>query len=188
MFDSNTTHPARITVLPNRRRFEASVSRILEHHCAGSRGSAMLHVTVQSFSGTGAVSMRLLNLTGVTLRAGMREGEVAYLGDAEFAVLLHDTDAREAALYARTMVSVIGNFKVEWHDEMLSISACVGGVMTDDCVDGAALLCQASAASDLAQHKPGCKVHLTHPRSGPYHERPGVAPEAGLLGRMVACA
>ena len=162
MFDSNSTHPAHITVLPNRSRFETAVSRILDHHAAGSRGSAVLHITVQSFTGTGAVSMRLLNLTGLALRAGMHEGEVAYLGDAEFAVFLHDTDARDAALYARTMVNVIGNFKVEWHDEMLSISACIGGVTTDDCVDGRALLCQAAAAGELARQKPGCRVHMAH--------------------------
>ncbi|HEX4300561.1 MAG TPA: hypothetical protein VH327_06790 [Gammaproteobacteria bacterium] len=188
MFDSNATHEShRITVLPNRSRFEQSVSRILEHNAAGSRGSAMLHVTVQSFSGTGAVSMRLLNLTGVALRAAMQDGEVAYLGDAEFAAFLHDTDAREAALYARTLVGIVGSFRVEWQDEMLSISACIGGVMADECVDGAALLQKAIAASDVASHKHGCKVHLTHPSTEVYAKRP-VAPEAGLLNRIVAYA
>jgi hypothetical protein len=162
MFDSISTYPAHITVLPNGSRFETAVSRILEHHAAGTRGSAVLHITVQSFSGTGAVSMRLLNLTGLALRAGMHEGEVAYLGDAAFAVFLHDTDARDAALYARTMVKVIGDFKVEWHDEMLSISACVGGVMADDSIDGAALLRQAVEAGALAHDKLGCKVHMAH--------------------------
>ncbi len=169
MFDSNSTRPAHITVLPNRSRFETAVSRILEHHAAGTRGSAVLHIAVQSFSGTGAVSMRLLNLTGLALRAGMHEGEVAYLGDAEFAVFLHDTDARDAAQYARTMVNVIGNFKVEWQDEMLSISACIGGVLADECVDGRALLRQAADAGELAQRKPGCRVHMAHAQETPDH-------------------
>lgn len=189
MFDSNATHQDHhITVLPTRSRFVQSVSRILEHHAAGSRGSAMLHVTVQSFSGTGAVSMRLLNLTGVALRAAMHDGEVAYLGDAEFAVFLHDTDAREAAHFARTVVGMVGSFRVEWQDEMLSISAHVGGVMADDCVDGADLLSKAIAASDVASHKFGCKVHLTHPRGGACEEKPVLAPETGLLDRIVAYA
>ena len=189
MFDSNATHQDHhITVLPNRSRFEESVSRILEHHAAGSRGSAVLHVAVQSFSGTGAVSLRLLNLTGVALRAAMHDGEVAYLGDAEFAVFLHDTDARDAAHYARTVVGMVGSFRVEWQDQMLAISAHVGGVMADDCVDGAALLQRAIEASDVASHKHGCKVHLTHPRGGACEERPKLAPETGLLDRIVAYA
>jgi GGDEF domain-containing protein len=190
MFDSNTTHQDHhITVLPNRSRFEESVSRILEHHAAGARGSAMLHVAVQSFSGTGAVSLRLLNLTGVALRAAaMCDGEVAYLGDAEFAVFLHDTDAREAAHYARTVVGMVSNFRVEWQDEMLAISAHVGGVMADDCVDGASLLQAAIAAGDVASHKYGCKVHLTHPRGGACEERREAAPENRLLERIAAYA
>jgi GGDEF domain-containing protein len=189
MFDSNTTHQAsHVTVLPNRSRFETAVSHVLEHHVAGSRGSAVLHITVQSFSGTGAVSMRLLNLTGVALRAAMQAGEVAYLGDAEFAVFLHDTDARDAAHYARTLVNVIGGFRVEWHDEMLSISACIGGVMADDCVDGAALLRRAVEMNELARHKHGCKVHLSHPPTGDYQERPRIASESRLLERIAAFA
>lgn len=189
MFDSNASNQAHhITVLPNRSRFQESVSRILEHHAAGTRGSAVLHVTVQSFSGTGSVSMRLLNLTGVALRAAMHDGEVAYLGDAEFAVFLHDTDARDAAHYARTIVGMVGSFRVEWQDEMLSISAHVGGVMADDCVDGAALLEKAIAASDVASGKYGCKVHLTHPRGGACEEKPAPAPEIGLLDRIAAYA
>ena len=189
MFDSNATHQDHhITVLPNRSRFEESVSRILEHHAAGSRGSAVLHITVQSFSGTGAVSMRLLNLTGVSLRAAMHDGEVAYLGDAEFAVFLHDTDAREAAHYARTVVGMVSSFRVEWQDEMLSVSAHVGGAMADDCVDGRALLKKAIAASEVASHKHGCKVHLTHPSAGVYEEQRETAPDNRLLERIAAYA
>ena len=189
MFDSNASNQVHhITVLPCRGHFEQSVSRILEHHAAGSRGSAVLHVTLQSFSGTGAVSMRLLNLTGVALRAAMHDGEVAYIGDAEFAVFLHDTDAREAAHYARTVVGVVGGFRVEWQDEMLSISAHVGGVMVDGCIDGAELLKKAIAASEVASHKYGCKVHLTHPRTGDHEERCMTASDSGLLERIVSYA
>ena len=188
MSDSDAIHKSHpITVLPNRDRFETCVSRILEHHGAGSRGSAVLHVAVQSFSGTGAVSMRLLNLTGVALRAAMHDGEVAYLGDAEFAVFLHDTDAHEAAHYARTVVGVVGGFRVEWQDEMLSISAHVGGVMAGDCMDGAALLKKAAAASEVASRKYGCKVHLSPPGTGGSEERRETA-DNHLLERIAAYA
>jgi GGDEF domain-containing protein len=172
MFDSISTETnlapraearrdTQITVFPGRRRFEAAASRVLSRHI-GSEDCAMLHIALRGSSGTGSVSLRMLNLVGNALRAGMRSGCVAYLGDAEFAVLLQDTDAREATVYARTMAAVIANFRVLWEGEMLTVSASIGGVVADGCQDGAALLDQAVSASDMAQHKPRCKVHMTH--------------------------
>jgi hypothetical protein len=164
MFDSNVTtaSPRHVTVLPSRTRFEVAVSRVLEHHADGSHGSALLHITVQSESGTGSISPRLLNLVGNALRAGMHDGEVTYLGDAEFAVFLHDTDDRQAALYARTMAGVIGSLKAQWQDEMISIHACIGGVISEHCCDGSALLNLAEFATRTARYKHGCKVHMLH--------------------------
>jgi hypothetical protein len=166
MFDSNLTTPSphHVTVLPTRTRFETAVSRILEHHADGSHGSALLHITLQSESGTGSISPRLLNLVGNALRAGMHDGEVTYLGDAEFAVFLHDTDDRQAAHYARTMAGVIGNFTAEWHGEIIAIDACIGGVMSEHCADGHTLLRMAESAGQTARRKPGCKLHMAHAR------------------------
>ncbi|HEY4127045.1 MAG TPA: hypothetical protein VGN70_03275 [Gammaproteobacteria bacterium] len=163
MFDSYSSSGARhITVLPSRSRFEVAVSRILDHHAAGDHGSALLHITVQSESGTGSISPRLLNLVGNALRAGMHDGEVVYLGDAEFAVFLRDTDDHQAALYARTMAGVIGTLKAQWQDEVISIDACIGGALSEHCCDGGALLHLAESASRTARCKHGCKVHLLH--------------------------
>ncbi|HEX2668193.1 MAG TPA: GGDEF domain-containing protein [Gammaproteobacteria bacterium] len=149
---------APITVFPNRRRFEAGVAGLLERE-----ECAVLHVAIQGDpAGDGVVSLRMLNLVGNTLRACMRGGAVAYLGDAEFAVLLSDTDARQAATYARTVATIVASFHVMWGGEMHSAHARIGGVMAEGCADGAVLLADAMAASELARDKAGSKVHLMH--------------------------
>lgn len=162
MFDSNTTRPdTQVTVFPNRQRFEAGVTRVLNHH-SGHEDCAVLHVALQGSNGTGSVSLRMLNLVGNALRVGTRRGCLVYLGDAEFAVLLQDTDAREAAAYARTVAIVIANFRVLWEGEMLSVTASVGGVMAGDGQQGPALLQQARDAGELARAKAGQHVHMLH--------------------------
>ncbi|HEY1991925.1 MAG TPA: GGDEF domain-containing protein, partial [Gammaproteobacteria bacterium] len=147
----------RITVYPNRARFEAALRSLLCHE----HGScAMLHVAVVGHAGTGSISRRMLNLVGSTLRVCMRAGEVAYLGDAEFAVLLHGVDAREAAAYARTVITIVSSFRVMWEGELLGAEAHIGGVMFGDGEVNTGLLSLAEDASQVAADKLGCKLHL----------------------------
>lgn len=161
MFDSNLTtrSDTQVTVFPNRQRFETGVSRVLSHH-SGEQDCAVLHVALRGSGGTGSVSLRMLNLVGHALRTGTRRGCLAYLGDAEFAVLLQDTTAREAAAYARTLAIVIEAFKTHWEGEVLTVSASIGGVMARDGQQGRELLQQAADAGRLAETKPGCHVHM----------------------------
>jgi hypothetical protein len=179
MFDSMMTQPrhdTQVTVFPNRERFEAGVTRVLSHH-SGQEDCAVLHVALRggSGSGTGSVSQRMLNLVGNALRIGTRRGCLVYLGDAGFAVLLQDTDAREAAAYARIMAVVIASFRVNGEDELISASASIGGVMAGDGQQGHDLLEQAMRASQVAVGKHGYQVHMQHvaaPR--PRHEAPAL--------------
>lgn len=151
---------AQITVFPTRDRFETGVSRMLKTE---GGECAVLHMTVRSDTVcTGALSRKVLNLAGNALRAEMHAGAVVYLGDAEYAVFLQDTDAREAAAYAQAVTALVSGFKLQWEDEELSFKACIGGVLADDCQDGVALLELAEATRAMAWGKPGCKVHMTH--------------------------
>ena len=160
---SMMTRPVRhtdepVTVFLCRRHFEAGVGRIL---AKDARRCAVLHMTLRGGdTGTGSISRRTLNLAANALRAGVRSGALVYLGDAEFAVLLQDTDAREAVAYARAVTAIVSGFKVMWEDELLPLQACMGGVTSEGCTDAAALLERAMEASELAKGKPGCKVHL----------------------------
>lgn len=147
-----------VTVYPNRARFEAALRGTLNH--AHGR-CAMLHVAVRGDqAGTGPVSRRMLNLVGSTLRSCMRAGEVAYLGDTGFAVLLRGVDAREAAVYARTVIGIVSDFRVLWEGALLGAEARIGGVLFDDGEMNTELLSLAEAAGEIAATKPGCKLHV----------------------------
>jgi GGDEF domain-containing protein len=160
MFDSMTTRrDTQATVFPNRQRFEAGVTRVLSYH-SGQLDCAVLHVALHGSGDTGSVSLRMLNLVGNALRAGTRRGCLAYLGDAEFAVLLQDTDAGRAAAYARTLAIVIESFRTYRDDAVITVSASIGGVMAGDGQAGHELLKQAADAGRLAEAKHGCHVHL----------------------------
>lgn len=147
-----------ITVYPSRARFEAALRGTLNH----THGPcAMLHVAVRGgHAGTGCISRRMLNLVGSTLRSCMRAGEVAYLGDAGFAVLLRGVGAREAAIYARTVIGIVSDFRVLWEGELMGAEAQVGGVMFDDGEMNTELLSLAEAAGKVAATKLGCKLHM----------------------------
>jgi len=147
-----------ITVYPDRAHFEAALRSTLAH----AHGEcAMLHVTVLSNrSGRASACRRMLNLVGSTLRACMRAGEVAYLGQGEFAVLLRGVDPSEAATYARSVNNIVAGFRVMWEGELLSAEARIGGVMIKDGETNTGLLTIAQQAGYMAAAKFGCKVHL----------------------------
>jgi GGDEF domain-containing protein len=102
----------------------------------------------------------MLNLVGSTLRVCMRKGEVAYLGNAEFAVLLRGVDSREAAAYARMVITIVSSFRVMWEGELLGAEAQIGGIMFNDGEMNTALLSVAEEAGQLASAKLGCKLHM----------------------------
>ncbi len=151
---------AQITVFLNRQRFEYGIEAMLQ---AGRSRQAVLHLAVRHEDGSAAtVSRRTLNFVANTLRAGMRVGAVAYLGEARFAVLLQDTDEWQAAAYARVAVDVVNGMRLAAGERALPLKACVGGVLTGYERDGQRLLVLAEAATELAWAKPGSKLHLLH--------------------------
>ncbi len=162
--DSGNGHQAshgmdsQVTVFPSRERFEAGISHMLK---SATGQCAVLHLTVRCDSAcAGSVCRKILNLAGNALRTGMHVKAAVYLGDAEYAVLLQDADAREAAAYAQAVTSLVCGARVAWEDDVLTLKACIGGVLVGDCEDGAALLEMAEGARAQAWGKPGCKVHM----------------------------
>ena len=151
---------AQITVFPSRQRFEYGIEAMLK----ADRGQqAVLLLALRHEDGSqAAVSHWILNLAGNTLRAGMRSGALAYLGEARFAVLLQDTDAWQAAAYARVAVDIINGMPMPPAGRGCPIQACIGGILAGHNRDGEYLLRLAEAATDHAWEKPGCKLHLLH--------------------------
>lgn len=151
---------AQITVFPNRQRFEYGIEAMLK---ADHGQQAVLHLALRHEDGSqAAVSHWILNLAGNTLRAGMRSGALAYLGEARFAVLLQDTDAWQAAAYARVAVDIINGMPMPSAERARPIKACIGGILAGHNRDGEYLLRLAEAATAHAWEKPGCKLHLLH--------------------------
>jgi len=155
---------AQVTVFLNRQRFEYGISSLLK---SNPGQHAVLHLELCGESGAPLeVGHRILSLAANTLRAGLRAGAVAHLGGSEFAVLLQDTDAWQAAAYARVAADIVNGFRVPVEGTMQPLQACIGGVLTGDCCDGEELLRQAQIAGELAWAKPGRKLHIL-PAPGP---------------------
>ena len=151
---------AQVTVFLNRQRFEYGIEAMLK---ADHGQQAVLHLALRHEDGSqAAVSPWILNLAGNTLRAGMRSGALAYLGEARFAVLLQDTDAWQAAAYARVAVDIINGMPMPPSERTRPIKACIGGILAGHNRDGEYLLSLAEAATAQAWGKPGCKLHLLH--------------------------
>lgn len=166
-----------IVVYPNRVRFEAALGSMLRR----LHGScAMLHVAVSGDHGTGSISRHMLNLVGSTLRVCMRKGELAYLGDAEFAVLLRGVDAYEASTYARTVIAIVSGFRVLWEGELLGAEAQVGGVMFDDGELDSGLLAVAEEAGQIAASKTDCKLHILRHQRAATPQPADVARDPGI--------
>lgn len=162
-----------IVVYPNRSRFEAALrSTLNQAHGPG----AVLHVAVVGQGGTGSINRRMLNLVGSTLRVCMRRGGLAYLGDAEFAVLLQEIDAREAAAYARMVITIVSSFRVMWEGEPLGAEAHVGGVLFHDGETDTELLSLAEQASRVAADKLGCKLHILESSAGDVYAHAAAEP------------
>lgn len=148
-------HP-QLTVFLNRQRFEHGIGSLLKAH-PGQH--AVLHLELCDQDGVPLELGRpMLSRVAHTLRAGIRAGAVAHLGGAEFAVLLQDTDAWQAAAYARVAADIVNGFRTPQDEEVPQ--ACIGGVLAGTCCDGAELLQQAQSAGELAWAKPGRKLHI----------------------------
>ena len=168
----------RIIVYPNRARFEAALSSTLSH--AHGR-CAMLHVVVLGdHAGTGSISRRMLNLVGGTLRACLRAGDLAYLGDAEFAVLMRGVGERETVTYAHTVSTIVSSLRVMWEGELLGAEVLIGGILFDDGEMDAGLLSLAQQAGGVAAAKLGCKLHLIRAPHAP--TSPIVYPDTSAHG------
>ena len=158
-----------VTIYPTRARFEAGMSRMFAASPASCRNSAILHVVIEA----GAVEAdlrctpagaKMLNLIGNILRARVRNGALAYLGDGKFGVLLQGVGARDAVAYTKSVLKVIYEIRLPWNGKLLTVSAYVGGVTVDAPEDGMTLLDTAEAAGQLARDKFGMRIHMVRDR------------------------
>lgn len=173
MFDSYTrAKPEPVRVVPRqdtvaifngRASFEAGVSRLIAAtpHTAGE--CAVLHVALSgaALEDAGA-NRKTLGLIANILRARVKSGALAYLGEGRFAVLLQGVSGRDAVAFCRDALSVLDGIRLHWQGEVLTVETWIGGTMAEIHRDGMTLLEEAEHASYAAHAKFGRKLHMVH--------------------------
>jgi hypothetical protein len=175
MFDSYTrTAPAtEVRTLPRqhapaeifhgRSSFESGVTRLIGSGTFPAAECAVLQVGLSGQpQADPAAGRKLLSLVANILRARVKSGALAYLGDSRFAVLLQGVSGRDAVAYCREVLSVLDGIRLQWQGEVLTVESWIGGVMVETHHDGLTLLEEAEHAAHAAQHKLGRKLHMVH--------------------------
>ena len=165
VFGDGTPNNKPVTVFWSRSAFETGVGSLIKSANESGRGCVILYVTAEGWNAINELcgadaGRKMLGAVSTVLRTRLRAGAVAHLGDAEFAVFLPDTGARDAETLARAVVHEIAGIKLPWKGDTLSVGAYVGGVAGGTGQDGKTLLDLAEAAGNVAKEKFGWKVHV----------------------------
>jgi GGDEF domain-containing protein len=170
MFDSHPTPrnaapaaEAEVTIFTGRAAFEAGVTRLLESATAEAGESAVLYVGLlgPALSDPDA-ARKTLRIAAEILRARVKAGALAYLGEGRFAVLLRRVSGRDAVHYCREVLAVFDEIRLQWQGQILTVDSWIGGAMAEAHHDGLTLLEAAEHAAATASAKPGRHLHMTH--------------------------
>ncbi len=144
-----------VTELPNRRHLEETLARELERLRRSSERSALLYIDLDRFKYINDVAGHaagdaLLREVGRQLRARLRGADLlARIGGDEFAVLLHNVDARGMAEAAEAFRRLLADFTFLYGGRTFRIHASIGAVLLDAATPSAS---QALADADFACH------------------------------------
>jgi GGDEF domain-containing protein len=152
-----------VTIFMGRAAFESGVTRLLDSAAATAGGCAVLYVGLAgpALSDPDA-ARKALRLTAEILRARVKAGALAYLGDGRFAVLLRRVSGRDAVHYCREVLAVFDEIRLQWQGEILTVESWIGGAMVEAHHDGLTLLEAAEHAAAVARAKPGRHLHMLH--------------------------
>jgi GGDEF domain-containing protein len=170
MFDSHPTTraatpsiEAEVTIFMGRAGFESGVTRVLDSAAAAAGECAVLYVGLAGPALTDPDAARkTLRLAADILRARVKAGALAYLGEDRFAVLLRHVSGRDAVHYCREVLSVFDEIRLQWQGEILTVDSWIGGAMVEAHHDGSTLLEAAEHAAEAARAKPGRQLHMVH--------------------------
>jgi GGDEF domain-containing protein len=170
MFDSHSTAPvatlpaeAEVTIFMGRAGFESGVTRLLDSAAAAAGECAVLYVGLAGPALSDPEAARkTLRIVAEILRARVKAGALAYLGEGRFSVLLRGVSGRDAVHYCREVLSVFDEIRLQWQGEVLRVDSWIGGAMVEAHHDGLTLLEAAEHAAAAALRKPGRHLHMTH--------------------------
>lgn len=159
-----------LTGLYNRRYFEIS----LEHMVAGSVRSvsphALLFIDLDHFQMVNdTLSHRegdiVLKEVAELLASRTREADLlCRIGGDEFAMLLTNTNARQAAAVANSLIGVLNNYHYQGNGHHVTIGCSIGISLIDGSkATGAEHLIQADKASFVAKNRGRNLVHIFDP-------------------------
>jgi hypothetical protein len=170
MFDSHSTPPTaapsvaeEVTIFMGRAGFESGATRLLDSTATATGGSAVLYVGLAgpALSDPDA-ARKTLRLAAEILRARVKAGALAYLGEGRFAVLLRRVSGRDAVHYCREVLAVFDEIRLHWQGEVLTVDSWIGGAMVEAHHDGLTLLEAAEHAAGTASTKSGRPLHMVH--------------------------
>ncbi len=162
-----------LTDLPNRRRIDAGVQRLVSRAGRGAP-SAVLLVDIDNFKlvndvGGHLAGDRILVETAQLLQSAVRPGdELGRMGGNEFAVLLESADAEDARGAAERLRRAIEDHRFEVSGDRLDLSLTVGVGTADGSLAASEVLALAYAAVHAGKERGGNRVVIgdpTHLRS-----------------------
>jgi GGDEF domain-containing protein len=170
MFDSHTiarvvapSVETEVTIFMGRAGFESGTTRLLDSAAATAGECAVLYVGLAgSALADPEASRKTLRLAAEILRARVKSGALAYLGEGRFAVLLRRVSGRDAVHYCREVLGVFDDIRLQWQGKILTVDSWIGGAMVEAHHDGLTLLEAAEHAAGVAMCKPGRQLHMVH--------------------------
>ena len=167
-----------LTLLPNRRYFEAELARAMEGARFGSANHGLIYVDIYQFQvvndtcGHAAgdeLLKRLAQLFGKALRS---QDLLARLGSDEFGILLRNCTLAGTHRVANLLLRGVEQFVFAWGGKRLTVGISVGAVAIDrDSESDAQVMAAAEASCAAAKEAGRNRIHLYHHHNSQIVER-----------------
>ncbi len=167
-----------LTLLPNRRYFEAELSRAMEAARFGTENHGLIYVDIYQFQivndtcGHAAgdeLLKRLAQLFGKALRS---QDLLARLGSDEFGILLRNCTLAGTHRVANLLLRGVEQFVFSWGGKRLTVGISVGAVAIDrDSESDAQVMAAAEASCAAAKEAGRNRIHLYHHHNSQIVER-----------------
>jgi len=167
-----------LTLLPNRRYFEAELGRAMEAARFGNANHGLIYVDIYQFQivndtcGHAAgdeLLKRLAQLFGKALRS---QDLLARLGSDEFGILLRNCTLAGTHRVANLLLRGVEQFVFSWGGKRLTVGISVGAVAIDrDSESDAQVMAAAEASCAAAKEAGRNRIHLYHHHNSQIVER-----------------
>lgn len=158
-----------LTGLPNRREFEATLSRALAGSHDGQVEQVVGYLDLDQFklvndSCGHLAGDELLKRAAVLLKRRLRAGDtLARLGSDEFGILLRNCSITRAQEIAEEICAAAHGFRFVWDEKAFTVGVSIGLVPVSPSGTPSSLLAAADAACSVAKDLGRNRVYVAHP-------------------------